>query len=71
MSSNKNLFLFRTPTFYDEVKIRLPAVLDENHHLLFTFSHISCQPKENAPVEVPIGYTVRKQKESFHRIKFI
>ncbi|CAF3642968.1 unnamed protein product [Adineta steineri] len=47
----------KSPSFYDEVKIRLPAVIDENHHLFFTFSHISCQPKENAPVEIPIGYT--------------
>ena len=54
------LVLGRTPSFYDEIKIRLPAVLDENHHLFFTFSHISCQPKENAPVEIPIGYSVRE-----------
>jgi len=53
------LYHSKSPSFYDEVKIRLPAVLDENHHLFFTFSHISCQPKENAPVEIPIGYTVR------------
>lgn len=52
-------FVRRTPSFYDEIKIHLPAVLDENHHLLFTFYHISCQPKENAPVETPIAYTVR------------
>ncbi|UJR34198.1 hypothetical protein I4U23_021604 [Adineta vaga] len=51
------LYHSKSPSFYDEVKIRLPAVLDENHHLFFTFSHISCQPKENAPVEIPIGYT--------------
>lgn len=55
----------RTPSFYDEIKIHLPAVLDENHHLLFTFYHISCQPKENAPVETPIAYTVE-----FHLIVF-
>jgi len=53
------LYHSKSPSFYDEIKIRLPAVLDENHHLFFTFSHISCQPKENAPVETPIGYTVR------------
>jgi hypothetical protein len=50
------LYHSKSPSFYDEVKIRLPAVLDENHHLFFTFSHISCQPKENAPIETPIGY---------------
>ncbi|CAF0791221.1 unnamed protein product [Rotaria sordida] len=51
------LYHLKSPSFYDEVKIRLPGVLDENHHLFFTFSHISCQPKENAPIETPIGYT--------------
>ena len=56
------LYHSKTPSFYDEIKIRLPAVLDENHHLFFTFSHISCQPKENAPVEIPIGYSVRRER---------
>ena len=60
------LYHSKSPSFYDEVKLRLPAVLDENHHLFFTFSHISCQPKENAPVEIPIGYTVIHH--SFHSI---
>ncbi|XP_052102074.1 dedicator of cytokinesis protein 7-like [Mytilus californianus] len=49
----------KTPCFYDEVKIKLPAKLTEAHHLLFTFYHISCQSKkgEVGPVELPVGYT--------------
>ncbi|XP_051508560.1 dedicator of cytokinesis protein 8-like isoform X2 [Myxocyprinus asiaticus] len=49
----------RSPDFYDEVKIHMPARLTEKHHLLFTFYHISCQQKQNQTggVEVPIGYS--------------
>ncbi|XP_077992756.1 dedicator of cytokinesis protein 7-like isoform X2 [Glandiceps talaboti] len=48
----------KCPDFYEEVKIRLPASLTDQHHILFTFYHISCQRKQdNSPVETPIGYT--------------
>ncbi|KAL5022031.1 hypothetical protein ScPMuIL_001186 [Solemya velum] len=49
----------KSPSFHEEVKIRLPARLTEDHHLLFTFYHISCQNKkgESRPTELPIGYT--------------
>ncbi|XP_050313244.1 dedicator of cytokinesis protein 7 isoform X2 [Anthonomus grandis grandis] len=48
----------KTPVFYDEVKIKLPASLADNHHLLFTFYHISCQKKaDQNVVETPVGYT--------------
>lgn len=48
----------RSPSFYDEIKIRLPAKLHEGHHLLFTIYHISCQRKvEMTPIETVIGYT--------------
>ncbi|XP_052418710.1 dedicator of cytokinesis protein 8 isoform X2 [Carassius gibelio] len=49
----------RSPDFYDEIKIRLPARLTEKHHLLFTFYHISCQQKQNqtGSVEALIGYS--------------
>ncbi|CAH8553752.1 unnamed protein product [Heterobilharzia americana] len=30
----------KTPEFYDEIKIQLPANLEEKHYLLFTFYHI-------------------------------
>lgn len=53
------IFIRRTPIFYDEVKIKLPATLGDQHHLLFTFYHISCQRKETqTTVDAPVGYTV-------------
>lgn len=49
----------KNPVFYDELKIKLPAALGDNHHLLFTFYHISCQKKiEQSAVDTPVGYTV-------------
>lgn len=58
----------KCPTFYDEFKIKLPADLNEKHHLLFTFYHISCRRRgtqdnfqqkfQFAPDSI-IGYTVR------------
>jgi hypothetical protein len=43
------------------MKIKLPANLGDQHHLLFTFYHISCQRKvEQTTVETPVGYTVSK-----------
>ncbi|XP_030322741.1 dedicator of cytokinesis protein 8 [Calypte anna] len=47
----------KSPDFYEEVKIKLPAKLTEKHHLLFTFYHISCQQKQGASVETLIGYS--------------
>uniref|UniRef100_A0A8B9I9Y7 Dedicator of cytokinesis 8 n=1 Tax=Anser brachyrhynchus TaxID=132585 RepID=A0A8B9I9Y7_9AVES len=47
----------KSPDFYEEVKIKLPAKLTEKHHLLFTFYHISCQPKQGASVETVVGYS--------------
>ncbi|XP_066499452.1 dedicator of cytokinesis protein 8 isoform X2 [Hoplias malabaricus] len=49
----------RSPDFYEEVKIQLPAKLTEKHHLLFSFYHISCQQKQNqsGSVEALIGYS--------------
>jgi len=41
------------------MKMKIPANLTDNHHLLFTFYHISCQAKQNTPLETPVGYTVR------------
>ena len=51
-------FWNRSPDFYEEVKIKLPAKLTVNHHLLFTFYHISCQQKQGASVESLLGYSV-------------
>lgn len=64
---------FRCPSFYDEVKIALPGNLKQNHHLLFTIFHISCQKKPQeaqAPIETPVGYTVRIELE-FNSISLI
>ncbi|XP_048256489.1 dedicator of cytokinesis protein 7-like isoform X1 [Haliotis rufescens] len=49
----------KSPDFYEEIKIRLPGRLNEQHHLMFTVYHISCQVKKNepTPVEIPVGYT--------------
>uniref|UniRef100_A0A6I8NBE1 Dedicator of cytokinesis 6 n=1 Tax=Ornithorhynchus anatinus TaxID=9258 RepID=A0A6I8NBE1_ORNAN len=49
----------KSPEFYEEFKMKIPANLTDNHHLLFTFYHVSCQQKQNTPLETPIGYTVR------------
>ncbi|XP_015776632.1 PREDICTED: dedicator of cytokinesis protein 7-like [Acropora digitifera] len=52
----------KTPDFYEEVKVKLPAHLTVEHHLLFTFYHISCSAGKKADdkmaTETPIGYTV-------------
>ena len=50
----------KSPDYYEELKVRVPAHLTESHHLLFTFYHISCQTKkgEPGPTETPVGYTV-------------
>ncbi|XP_023814125.1 dedicator of cytokinesis protein 8 isoform X2 [Oryzias latipes] len=49
----------KSPDFYEEVKLSLPARLTERHHLLFTFYHISCQQKQNqsGSCETLIGYS--------------
>ncbi|KAM9464553.1 dedicator of cytokinesis protein 8-like isoform 4-T4 [Salvelinus alpinus] len=49
----------KSPDFYEEVKMALPARLTERHHLLFTFYHISCQQKQNqtGASEALIGYS--------------
>uniref|UniRef100_A0AAY5F4T4 Dedicator of cytokinesis 8 n=1 Tax=Electrophorus electricus TaxID=8005 RepID=A0AAY5F4T4_ELEEL len=49
----------KSPDFYEEVKIRLPARLTERHHLLFTFIHVSCQARQSqsASPETLIGYS--------------
>uniref|UniRef100_A0A8D2AXT2 Dedicator of cytokinesis 7 n=1 Tax=Sciurus vulgaris TaxID=55149 RepID=A0A8D2AXT2_SCIVU len=46
-----------SPDFHEEVKVKLPATLTDHHHLLFTFYHVSCQQKQNTPLETPVGYT--------------
>ncbi|XP_068594454.1 dedicator of cytokinesis protein 8 [Brachionichthys hirsutus] len=49
----------KSPDYYEEVKLALPARLTERHHLLFTFYHISCHQKQNqsGSCETLIGYS--------------
>lgn len=49
----------RSPTFYDEIKVQLPANLNQNHHLLFTVYHVSCRADKTVQqsIETPIGWT--------------
>ncbi|XP_023379201.1 dedicator of cytokinesis protein 6 isoform X7 [Pteropus vampyrus] len=47
----------KSPEFYEEFKLRLPACMTENHHLLFTFYHVSCQPRPGTALETPVGFT--------------
>ena len=53
-----------SPSWMDDIKINLPTPLNNKHHLLFTFLHISCdlgkQRKENKDApgpEVVVGYS--------------
>lgn len=48
--------------------MKIPANLTDNHHLLFTFYHISCQPKQNTPLESPVGYTVSVRPSLHQRL---
>ncbi|XP_017153325.1 dedicator of cytokinesis protein 11 isoform X3 [Drosophila miranda] len=50
-----------TPTWYEEIKLRLPLGLFPEHHLLFSFYHVSCNLSKKrsdaqAAFETPIGY---------------
>ncbi|CAF0781521.1 unnamed protein product [Didymodactylos carnosus] len=36
----------QTPQFYSEIKFNLPLVLTDQHHILFTFLHVSCDIKK-------------------------
>lgn len=49
-----------TPTWYEEIKMRLPLNITPQHHILFSFIHVSCdlsKKRENgASMENPVGY---------------
>lgn len=42
----------KTPHYHDEFKVRLPAILTPQHHLLFTFFHVDLQMRLEAPKPV-------------------
>lgn len=45
------------PTWFEEIKIRLPVMLTSTHHLLFTFYHVSCDisKKQESGIETCVG----------------
>lgn len=50
------------PTWYEEIKIRLPLNISANHHLLFSFVHVSCdlskrRDDKNTSYENAVGYS--------------
>lgn len=49
-----------TPTWYEEIKIRLPLNITGHHHLLFSFVHVSCDLSKrrdtNTTYENAVGY---------------
>ncbi|XP_052217568.1 dedicator of cytokinesis protein 9-like isoform X3 [Dreissena polymorpha] len=51
----------QAPDYMEEVKILLPPILHEKHHVLFRFYHVSCEGskgsvKKRGDIEVPVGY---------------
>ena len=48
----------RTALYHDEFKVRLPALINAKHHLLFTFFHIDLLLKPDPPRPVVVGYSV-------------
>ncbi|GMS84225.1 hypothetical protein PENTCL1PPCAC_6400 [Pristionchus entomophagus] len=57
--SRTNVFYHnKTPQLWDEIKVSIPPVLDDGHHFLFTFYHVSCKTNQkDDPVEFPLGYS--------------
>lgn len=50
----------KKPVYSDEIKIQLPTFLTSKHHLVVTFSHLTCalqKGKPNASIETLIGKT--------------
>ncbi|KFB37649.1 AGAP008535-PA-like protein [Anopheles sinensis] len=49
------------PTWYEEIKLRLPLNITPQHHLLFSFFHVSCNIAKKKDLtttstETPVGY---------------
>lgn len=50
----------KKPVYFDEIKIQLPTFLTSKHHLMISFSHLTCvlqKGKPNSSVETLIGKT--------------
>lgn len=55
----------KTPQYNDEIKIKLPALLNSaNYHLLFTFYHVSCQNSKDQ-LDTVIGYSWLPLEQQF------
>ncbi len=51
----------KRPSLYDQIKLRLPSVLLESHHLVFKFCNVECRLnklKGNDSAETVLGYAV-------------
>ncbi|GAM18922.1 hypothetical protein SAMD00019534_020970, partial [Acytostelium subglobosum LB1] len=48
----------KTPTYVDEIKVRLPFALSTKHHLLFKLYHVVCNKKKDEDTENLIGFSV-------------
>ncbi|XP_058818408.1 dedicator of cytokinesis protein 9 isoform X6 [Topomyia yanbarensis] len=51
-----------SPTWYEEIKLRLPLRITPQHHLLFSFFHVSCSIAKkkdlvSTSTETPVGYS--------------
>lgn len=44
-----------TPDFYKEVKFLLPVNVHDKHHILFSFSHVSCK-RDSQNASIPVGF---------------
>lgn len=49
------------PTFYEEIKLRLPLHITNQHHILFSFVHVSCDLSKKrdtaSSFENPVGFS--------------
>lgn len=49
------------PTWYEEIKLRLPLNITNQHHILFSFVHVSCDLSKKRDAgslfENPVGYS--------------
>jgi hypothetical protein len=48
----------KKPVFHCEFKLRLPLLITERHHLLFTVSHVPLDNKKKSNADEPIGFAV-------------
>ncbi|KAL3847595.1 hypothetical protein ACJMK2_018498 [Sinanodonta woodiana] len=65
-----------TPEYVEEIKVCLPPVLHERHHLLFRFYHISCEGSKSGfnrkkdGIETPVGFSWLPLMHPSGRINF-